>query len=445
MIKRVLGTLLFGGMLWAGAAVAAVPTLVQVDVGAHKLMRESASVIRVAVGDPAIADVNVINRRELLITGKAQGITSLMVWKQGAADPAELRVRVSPPSDPLASRTPDPELAGAEIDTGRRLSGSLPNLAAHRRALNAAQGGAEAPVSDSSTIPLETQVTTEIRVAEVNRTTAQRFGLNVFKNTANTTAGLAPPGTLSGVVGGDSGFTLNSSSGFVPLQNAFNLVIGDASNGILGVLSMLEGRGLSRTLAEPSLTATSGQTATFLAGGEFPVPVAQSGVSSGGITVQYKEFGVRLSLTPTVLSRQRIALRVAPEVSELDYSAGISISGVAVPALNVRRTETSVELGDGESFVISGLVSSNMLSNVDKVPWLGDVPILGAFFKSTTVSRNDKELIMVVTPHLVRPMRREARLPPLPGERYDAYRPRFDQLIFQERGDFDEAEFGFGN
>ena len=246
------------------------------------------------------------------------------------------------------------------------------------------------------------------------------------------------------MVGGDSGFTLNSSSGFVPLQNAFNLVIGDASNGILGVLSMLEGRGLSRTLAEPSLTATSGQTATFLAGGEFPVPVAQSGVSSGGITVQYKEFGVRLSLTPTVLSRQRIALRVAPEVSELDYSAGISISGVAVPALNVRRTETSVELGDGESFVISGLVSSNMLSNVDKVPSLGDVPILGAFFKSTTVSRNDKELIMVVTPHLVRPMRREARLPPLPGERYDAYRPRFDQLIFQERGDFDEAEFGFG-
>lgn len=446
MIKRVLGTLLCGGMLWAGAAVAAVPNLVQVDVGAHKLMREPASVIRVAIGDPAIADVNVINRRELLITGKAQGITSLMIWKQGAADPTELRVRVSPPSDPLASGTPDPELAGAQIDAGRRLSGSLPNLAAHRRALNAAQGGTEAPVSDSSTIPLETQVTTEIRVAEVNRTTAQRFGLNVFKNVANTTAGLAPPGTLSGVVSDDNGgFTLNSASGFVPLQNAFNLVIGDASNGILGVLSMLEGRGLSRTLAEPSLTATSGQMATFLAGGEFPIPVTQGGSSSGGITVQYKEFGVRLSLTPTILSRQRIALRVAPEVSELDYSAGISISGVAVPALNVRRTETSVELGDGESFVISGLVSSNMLSNVDKVPWLGDVPILGAFFKSTTTSRDDKELIMVVTPHLVRPMRREARLPPLPGERYGSYRPRFDQLIFQERGDFDEAEFGFGN
>lgn len=424
---------------------AAVPEWVEIEVGTHKLVRESNGVIRVAVGDPAVADVNVINRRELLITGKAQGITSLMVWQSGMREPKELRLRVSPAADPRAAQTPDPELAGAQIDPGRRLSGSLPNLMAHRRAHSAAQAGSEASIVDNSSVALESQVLTEIRIAEVNRTTAQRFGLSVFKNTANTTAGLSTPGTFSGVESNDSGgFTLNSSSGFVPLQNAFNLVIGNAMDGILGVLSFLEGRGLAHTLAEPSLTASSGQTASFLAGGEFPIPVAQSGVSSGGITVQYKEFGVRLSLTPTVLSRQRIALRVAPEVSELDYSAGISISGVAVPALNVRRTETSVELGDGESFVISGLVSSNMLTNVDKVPWLGDLPILGAFFKSTEMTREEKELIMVVTPRLVRPMRRDAQLPPMPGEQYRNYRPRFDQLIFQETGEFEQTEFGFG-
>ncbi len=171
-------------------------------------------------------------------------------------------------------------------------------------------------------------------------------------------------------------------------------------------LSVLESQGLARTLAEPSLTAMSGQSASFLAGGEFPFPVVQNGGSGvNSITIEFKEFGIRLNLTPTVLARDRIALKVAPEVSQLDYTNGISLNGITVPGLDVRRTETTVELGDGESFVISGLVSSELVNNVSKVPWIGDVPVLGAFFRNTSISRQDRELIMVVTPHLVRPLR----------------------------------------
>ncbi|HZP11892.1 MAG TPA: type II and III secretion system protein family protein, partial [Nevskiaceae bacterium] len=179
------------------------------------------------------------------------------------------------------------------------------------------------------------------------------------------------------------------------------------------------------------------------AGGEFPVPVSQGGANIGSVTIQYKEFGVRLSLTPTVLARDRIALKVAPEVSDLNFSAGIQVSGVAVPALNVRRTDTTIELGDGETFVISGLVSNNLLSNVDKVPWLGDIPVIGALFRSSRINREDKELIMVVTPHLVRPLARGAPQPPLPGSRYDEYRPGAASFIFLENGNFNSTPSGY--
>ncbi|MGH8517428.1 MAG: type II and III secretion system protein family protein [Panacagrimonas sp.] len=418
--------------------------LIAVEVGTHKLVRQPQGVKRIAVGDPAIADINVVNGREVLITGKKLGITSLMVWPRSGSNPAEYRVKVGSVKDPTKTTKADPELAGATIERGASVEGHLPNLLAHRRATLAAQAASD-KVADGSAVEGDYQVMTQIRIAEVNRTTLQQYGAQYFKNVPNTTAGISPPGMLSGISSDANGLTLNSASGFLPVRDAFNLVFGDATRGFLGVLSVLEGKGLARTLAEPSLTAISGQTATFLAGGEFPVPVNQSGSGGGSaaITVEYKEFGVRLALTPTVLSRERIALRVAPEVSDLDFTAGIQIGGVAVPALTVRRTETSVELGDGESFVISGLVSNNLVANVDKVPWLGDIPILGAFFKSVSNQRTEKELIMVVTPRLVRPLTREAKLPALPGARYDHYRPGFSGLMLEEGGKFDQQEYGF--
>lgn len=411
------------------------PDLIQVEQGTHKLVRSPAGVARVAVGDPNIADINVINHRELLVSGKTLGITSLFVWATKAGNPTEYRIRVGAVQDPTrASRPADPELQGATIDPGLQLEGSLPNLLAHRRAKTATQQGTkDGKVADRSSVALETQVMTDVKIAEVSRRTLQSYGLNFFKANNQFTLGASPPGSQNGV----ASFTGQLPSSILPVQNAFNILFTNSGQGLLGALSVLEQKGLAHTLAEPSLVAMSGQTATYLAGGEFPVPVAQGGSSSGGITVTYKEFGVRLSLTPTVLARDRIALKVAPEVSDLDFSAGIQIGGVAVPSLIVRRTDTSIELGDGETFVISGLVSRNLVNNVNKVPWLGDIPVLGAFFRSTSINREDKELVMIVTPHLVRPLAREAKLPPLPGSKYDNYNPNFAQTMFLESGNYD--------
>jgi pilus assembly protein CpaC len=403
--------------------------VVLVEKGTHRLFREGERVERVAIGDASIADVRILNRREMLITGKDLGVTSLLVWQDRNAPPREYRVRVSAVRDPMRSAQPDPDLASAVVDPGTSLEGRLPNLLAHRRAKIAAQAGASGPVADTSQITLETQVLTEVKIAEVRRSTLQQFGLNALKSSASTIAGISTPGTFAG------------NAVQAPLQNAYNVVVGDPSRGILGILSLLEQKGLARTLAEPTLLATSGQTATYLVGGEFPVPVSQGGRSGGGITVEYKEFGVRLGISPTILSRDRIALKVAPEVSDLDFSAGIQIGGVAVPALAVRRTDTTVELGDGESFVISGLVSSQSNDAVNKVPWLGDIPVLGAFFRSAVRSKEERELIMVVTPYLVKPLAREARLPPVPGQRLDERDPNMAETIFLESGNFNT---GFG-
>ena len=185
--------------------------------------------------------------------------------------------------------------------------------------------------------------------------------------------------------------------------------------------------GYAYTLAEPSLVALSGHTASFLAGGEFPYPASNN---NGDVKIEYREFGVRLKLTPTVLDNQNIMLKVAPEVSELDFVSGIQTGGVAVPSLRVRRTDTAVQLASGESFIISGLISTRTANSADKFPGLGDIPILGAFFRSTRFEREDKELIMIVTPHLVRPLAAQARLPELPGEIYRRHQPSFGDILF---------------
>lgn len=440
-----LATLLFA--LTAGAATLPDDRVVTLEAGVHKLLRQPGPVGRVAVGDPAIAEVTVINRREVLITGKKNGVTSLLVWpKAGTSDaPAEYRLRVGPAVDPLKAKNSDPDLGKARIDAQDGLSGNVPSLLAHRRAkldaqsqAQAAAGGAAAApkITDRSEVDLETQVMTEVKIVEVSRSTLHQFGFNVFRSSRSTGAGIFSPGSLAGIsVNADEERTEGIRFEYTnPVQSAFQLAVGDPTKAILGTLSVLSGKGLARVLAEPSLLATSGQTASYLAGGEFPVPIAQG---TGGITVQYKEFGVRLTLSPTVLSRNRISLKAAPEVSELDFSAGIQIGGVAVPALTVRRTDTTVELGDGESFVISGLVSDSMRNSVSKVPGLGDLPVLGAFFRSTNLQKSEKELIMVVTPRLVRPLAREARLPPLPGAKYDKYDPNFAETFLLETGDFD--------
>jgi pilus assembly protein CpaC len=450
LLMALLISLGMGSALPAAAASVSPPAeVISVPMNSHKLLRLPANIGRVAIGEPKIADVNVVNSRELLLLGKSQGTTSLLVWpragtkkKGGDIEPKEFIVNVGS----YAAGVEDAELGQIKVLPGSAIDGSTPNLLAHQRAaLAAASFDGKSKVADRSVVNLDTQVMSEVKVVEVERTTSQQYGLNLFKTSANTVAGYSVPGSVSS--GGPGSTSLGSSTGFTPIANAFNIIVGNPQQGLLGILSLLENKGLAKTLAEPSLTASSGQTATFLAGGEFPIPVPQGGGTNGSttVTIQFKEFGVRLNLTPTVLTASRISLKVAPEVSELDYSNGISINGFIVPGLIVRRTDTMVELGDGETFVISGLVSNTMKGNVDKVPFLGDLPVIGAFFKSNTFSRDEKELIMVVTPHLVRPLVRGAKLPQLPGAGIEDYRPNFAETMFLENGKFGQGDYGYSH
>jgi pilus assembly protein CpaC len=407
----------------------APPINLTLDVGTQQLLRQRQPVHRIAVANPLVADVTVIDNRELLINGKSAGVTSLLIWSRDAkAPPASYKISVA----------------------SRSIGGRTSDLLTHRSAVLAASGGAAGTgagggaqdvVADHTTVAVDSQVMSQVKIVDIQRSALQEFGFNFFtRNNAGTVAGFGSTGTVGSVTATSAGGTITSATGNLPISSAFNLVY--AGSSYLGALSVLESQGLAHTLAEPSLTAMSGQTASFLAGGEFPFPSVQNGGGTTGtsITVTFKEFGIRLNLTPTVLARNRIALKVAPEVSNLDYTNGITISGVTVPGLDVRRTDTTIELGDGETFVLSGLISNSMINNVSKIPWIGDLPVIGAFFRNTSINRTDRELIMVVTPHLVRPIAKGAPLPELPGDTMSQYNPSFAHTMFYETGSFGQPK-----
>lgn len=405
------------------------------EAGGQEVYTHPQPIKRVAVSDPAVVGINVLTARNLLLTGKKTGAAEVSVWEneQDTRPARVIKVTVNTTTDverqklKISGAAPlKAEAAGTDVV----LTGAAGSLEKHALAQQALGAEAKGPL-DASTAAFDSQVQIDIKIVEVSRQNLMRAGFFIGKNEGNTTLAIGAPGTLSGISNDGSGFTLESNSGFLPLLNAFNLIFGNSGSGLLGSLSVLEANGFAYTLAEPSLTAISGQSATFLAGGEFPIPIRSGSGADSTVTVSYKEYGVRLMLSPTVLDGNRIFLKVSPEVSELDFTNAVQSGGVSVPGLRVRRTDTSVSLGNGESFVISGLVSRNTLSNVDKFPWLGDLPVIGAFFRSTRFDREDKELLMVVTPHLVRPIARNATLPELPGSDVRDYKPSYSEMFFQ--------------
>lgn len=261
----------------------------------------------------------------------------------------------------------------------------------------------------SGFMPGEKVVAVDVQFAAVSSSTMKELGFNFTKLAGDLQGAVISPSSLNSYR--FSGGNLNVDAA-APIQSAFNLFLSSRKQGIGAVLSALSSNGLSQLLAQPTLLVRSGEQASFLAGGEFPVPVPQSTSGTGNtILIQYKEFGVRLSVTPYVLSRDHIVLKLAPEVSELDYANGVQLQGYTVPGIRRRSAETTVELGSGQSFVIAGLNYSNSQVTKDKLPLLGDIPVLGAFFKRQQNQKERQELIIVATPRLVDPL---VNPPPLP-------------------------------
>ncbi|MPS70164.1 type II and III secretion system protein family protein [Novosphingobium aerophilum] len=249
--------------------------------------------------------------------------------------------------------------------------------------------------------PGEKVVAVDVQFAAVSSSTLKALGFSFSKLAGDLQGAVISPSSLNSASFGNDGLSIDSSA---PIQSAFNLFLSARNHGIGAILSALSSNGLSQLLAQPTLLVRSGEQASFLAGGEFPVPVPQNTGGTGNtISIQYKEFGVRLSVTPYVLSPEHIVLKLSPEVSELDYNNGVQLQGYVVPGIRRRSAETTVELGSGQSFVIAGLNYSNSAVTKDKVPFLGDIPVLGAFFKRQQNQKERQELIIVATPRLVEP------------------------------------------
>lgn len=369
------------------------------------------------VGNQDIADVLPMTNRSLYVLGKKVGTTSLTLYDSRNMLIAVVDVAVGP--DVVTLKRQLSELIPGEAIGARMsndavvLTGTVSSAAAIDRAVQVAStyAGGRDKIVNMLSVGASQQVMLEVRFSEVNRQAAKQIGLN-HSFTGNKTAGSI------GNLAGESIIPTNNDG--VPtialdgLSDAFGVgtwAYKIGSLNIFSALDALERKGLVKTLAEPTLVALSGETASFLAGGEFPIPVVQNGGGGGGtggnngITVEFKPFGVSLGFTPTVLGDGIINLVVEPEVSSIDPSASVSINGLVVPGLLTRRAKTVVELRDGQSFAIAGLLRNDFQDTVRQLPILGSIPIIGTLFRSTGFQKQQTELVMIVTPRLVKPMR----------------------------------------
>lgn len=396
-------------------AIAAADTSLDLQTHEQRPWRLPSDLERVAIADPAVADLVMLKgRREALLIGKKPGQTTLLLWHRGESAPQRLVVQVR---SPLQAQLQDGVGTQLSVHDGEALlHGSAPTLLDHEQTSEAAAAavGSKGSVADTSTVASGGVVQVEVKVVEFDKTALSQLGLNFANTNGGFSYGVTSPVGASGAAATSTGTGTGTSSGSSSvISSAFSLVASSVTGKWNASLNLLQSDGLARVLAEPTLVALSGQSASFLAGGELPIPEPQG---LGTTTIVYKSFGIGLTVTPTVLSPDRIALKVAPEASDLDYSNAVTLNGISVPAITTRRADTTVELGDGETFVIGGLVSQSILSKVDKIPLLGDLPIIGSFFRDLTYSREDKELVIIVTPHLVKPLARGTKVP-LPGER----------------------------
>lgn len=370
-----------------------------VPLNKSQILRVDTAVSEILVGNSAIADVLALTDQSIYVLGLAVGSTNLTIYGQGRQLLAVMDLVVSYDVDGLKSKLfevmPDESIEVRTINGALLLSGSVSNSTRLRQILDIAERYAPGAVTQALSVRGSQQVLLEVRFAEIARNLSRELGFNqsVLFNDA-----------------GEIVFSLLSGS-FASAANAPATLIGSAGlDTTLGnftmsqLLTFLESKGLVKTLAEPNLVVLSGETASFLAGGEFPIPVVQTG--SGGsdsITIQFREFGVGLSFTPTVITDDLINLVVEPSVTSIDATLGTAAAGVAVPGLSTRRVRTTVELRDGQSFAIAGLIQTSFTDAVSQFPWIGDVPILGALFRSSSWQRSETELVVIVTAHLVEP------------------------------------------
>lgn len=387
--------------------------VIRLRAGSSRSFRTPFPIQRLSVADPEVADILTLSDRELYLTGKKVGTTNIMIWgrQRFISVKVMVEVDVSQLKEKLYKVLPKEKIAVEAAGNSVVLSGEVSGPAAQETALNLAAAfvdGKKEKVINLMHIGGVQQVMVAVRVAEINRSVGRQIGINFVAATDRGFGAIL----LDRLVATTPGFAPTTA-----MSDKINAFIGGLSGNLFwtAFFDLLKQEGLGRILAEPNLVTTSGQEASFLAGGEFPIPVP-SGL--GTVSIEYKKFGVGLNFIPTVLDQDRISMRINPEVSELDFSSQttVVVSGFVVPALRVRRASTQVEMRDGQTLALAGLLSDQHRHAIKKYPLLGELPILGTLFRSSEFQKSETELVILVTPHLVKPQ--AAGVHRLPTDKY---------------------------
>jgi len=411
---------------FAGPDTSSTSAAMKLSVGRSVVLDRSSDVARISISNPEVVDAVAVTTREILVNAKSAGMSTLVIWSRaGARDMYIVTVeRDLEPIRRLLKETFPEEAVDVRSDRDAlALVGHASSQAVADRAMALVAPLVKTVVNNLQVVApgADKQIILRVKFAELDRNVASSFGVNLLSTGAlNTpgriTTGQFASGNPSQVTGTIPGHPTGTTSTFT-LSDALNIFAFRPDLNLGAVIRDLETQGLLQILAEPNLVTTNGKEASFLVGGEFPVPILQPG-SVGSVTIQFREYGIRLSFLPQVTANKTIKMHVKPEVSTIDLANGVVFNGFNIPALATRRVETDVELGEGQSFVIAGLLDDRVTENLSKVPGLAHLPILGALFKSRELTRSKTDLVVMVTPETAYPLSAKdpKPLPPMPKE-----------------------------
>jgi pilus assembly protein CpaC len=400
-----MGMLLFALMSSSGFAAPGAED-VRLTVGKSIVIDYADEIRQISTSNPDIVDASPVTTREMLVHGKGLGTATLIVWNKGGQrnfynvvvetnlEPLRLLYRETFPNETIHVQSSKESLS---------LTGSVSSPAVAERATAMATPFAKTVVNNLQVAaPVDKQILVRVKFAELDRTRASQFGVNLVSTGATNTIGSISTGQflpprIDEISGGNrSTFSVSDALNIFAFRPDLDLAV---------FIKALQAESILQILAEPNLLTTNGKEASFLVGGEFPVPVLQGGANSGAVTVQFREFGIRLMFTPVATSNGTIRMHLRQEVSTLDVTNAVQINGFTIPALATRRAETDIELGEGRSFVVAGLLDNRETESYSKIPGLADLPILGALFKSRETKQSRTELVMIVTPEITQPIK----------------------------------------
>lgn len=386
---------------------------IRVTLGKSIVIDYPEDVSRISTSNPEVVDYVPVSSREILLHAKGLGAATLVVWaKSGQRNFYNIAVEqnLEPLRKLIKDTFPTEDIRIQAARDSITISGLVSSASIADRVNELLKPISKSVINNVSVkpLPVDKQILLRVKFAEINRNATKQFGFNLISTGAGNTPGAISTGQFSGArpssIGGTIGGSTSGTSSEFSLTDALNIFAFRPDLNLAATIRLLQQEGLLQILAEPNLVTTNGKEASFLVGGEFPVPVLQGGANSGAITIQFREYGIRLNFTPRLTENGTLKMHVKPEVSTIDLSNAVTVSGFTIPALATRRIESDIELGEGQSFVIGGLIDDRTNETFSRIPGLSSIPLLGELFKSRSENRTKSELLVMVTPELVEAM-----------------------------------------